>query len=481
MKTKIILIIVTCIVLVFVACANVASDETANNPSEEKPENEVEYPSEAVDENDCYALRAQIRSGDFSDAVGWDSDVDYRTIRRLSEAFERLEDYEWVEHDFDGDGSNELVLQSRMYTGGSRRILAIFTFYDEEAILVFSQTLPFTSYFLLKENGDLIRHVFSYGPIQGSTYSYYIFDDDWNLVRLRGLQIFEVYFLSELPDDWAEQNPEMPENGMYYFEFTMIDGVEYRQPIDREAFLDAFEELLGTSFYEATPGWYRVSRLSAEYYSALPTVDLMSIIRRGQYGITWEMNQDLPEDAGWGWSDRCQYPIFDALPNAEFTDIINQHIHDFVFQHYYHYFENPWDEELDGPRRYLPRLGTRAEVTFANPQLVSISLYTGVTYRTGWGNFTTFNFNPTTGEIYSPMDFIHIRGFVDAIILRGEDIDDCHCHSIRRLRIMEFRRDVIFTEDGVTLFRRFLAGREDDRTEYHFTFEELAPFLHTSD
>ena len=345
------------------------------------------------------------------------------------------------------------------------------------------QTADLARFWFISENGNLIHHFFSYGVTQTNIYSYYIFDDEWNLVRLHGLQIFNIGDLSELPDDWAERNPDMQEIGIYHFTFTMRDGVEYRQQIDRGEFLDAFREMLGTYFYSMAPDWYRHhrARLELEFYSAPPTIDLLNIIQRGQYGITWEMNQNLPEnferyipEPFLGWS-RFEYPIFCTFPNAEFTDTINQIINDFVYQYYYFFLANlEYGEEII----VYPTFGASAEVIFANPQLVSIYISSGVTFYRAWGDFTTLNFNPTTGEFYSTMDFVNLRRFVEENILDGRDLSDCCCHMTL---IHQFKSDAIFAEDGVTLFRRFFGGRAGAHSVYHFTFEELAPFLHTND
>ena len=200
--------------------------------------------------------------------------------------------------------------------------------------------------------------------------------------------------------------------------------------------------------------------------------DLLSIIQSGQYGITWIMNKDLPDGfenylPNPDWSI-FEYPVFDDFPNTEFTDVINQAISDFVFQYYYGFLYNL---EQGAEHRFHPTFGSRAEVIFANPQLVSIYISAGVTFYRSQGRHTTFNFNPTTGDLYRLYNFVDITPeFMAALfgerILEDESTLEARMDSVRY-------HHMIFTEDGIEVFR------PTDSMVFQLTYEELVPFLFT--
>lgn len=203
--------------------------------------------------------------------------------------------------------------------------------------------------------------------------------------------------------------------------------------------------------------------------------DLQSIIGRGQYAITWEMQRSYIPEYISPFNSVLEYPVFDEFPHAETTDIVNQAIRDFVYLHYYQFLE---DLEQREESRYAPAFGARVFVSFANPQLVSIFIDTGVTYFRHHSANTTLNFNPTTGERYRLDNFIDINLEILATIFYGERMLG-YDKETREMHMLVLRgRNATYAEDGVAIFRGLPAM---GTFQYHLTFEDLAPFLFTEE
>ena len=198
-------------------------------------------------------LIEQIKNGDFS-SLTWVSDIELENLRI---ALENRDGMEWLEHDINNDGMNELIYQEKdIRYEKTKRIVAIFGFMNSDTRLVLLDVFDIPRHYFLSENGNIIYHNFSYGAWQHDTYSHYIFDDELNRENDYGLELYNIYDLAELPDDWAKINLDMTEVGVYYNKYVPKDDVWIREALDERQFLEAFEEMTGTSFYDVKPDWF---------------------------------------------------------------------------------------------------------------------------------------------------------------------------------------------------------------------------------
>jgi hypothetical protein len=205
-------------------------------------------------------LSEQIMRGDISSII--ESQRDYwfiESLGNMGESGEWCSRYEWVEFDITGDGTNELILQTR--DGGKmRRIYAIFAFDFENQTteLVYLQTVELARFLFLSENGNLIWYHFSYGILNSNSWSLREFDDDWRTVQIKSLSTTWIYCLYDLPEDWAYTNPDMTEVGVYFRLFADNGGVQ----ISESRFRELFEEMTGFSFCYVQPDWFELARKS---------------------------------------------------------------------------------------------------------------------------------------------------------------------------------------------------------------------------
>ena len=200
--------------------------------------------------------------------------------------------------------------------------------------------------------------------------------------------------------------------------------------------------------------------------------DLLRIIQQGQHGITWETPQYPAGPAESGWVD-ITYAVFDAFPNAEVTDTVNQYIRDFALRLYYNYLEDNENREQDEYFRYPGHFVSGVNVLFANPQLVSIHIWTSVTFRRPWDDDITLNFNPTTGERYLLENFVDITPEFMVVAL-GQRMAECESTLYGFMNFIRYWA-LTFSEDGIGIIRA------TDGTIFDLTYEDLAPFLFTND
>ncbi|MDR0272040.1 MAG: hypothetical protein LBI27_01820 [Clostridiales bacterium] len=206
-------------------------------------------------------LLEEIKAGDFTSLMilannEWLSEELIRLYTRIEES-----GYKWIEFDLNEDGINELILQGGNNYEMNRIIcIFVFNFENQETELVYYHNADLLRFLFLSRNGNTIWYHFTYGTYNWNSWSHCVFDDEWNRVRLSALNVIYIYDLLELPDDWAERNPDMVEVGVYFRRYAQgyEDGEFESEMLDEQQFLEAFEEMMGFSFYEVTPDWFNI-------------------------------------------------------------------------------------------------------------------------------------------------------------------------------------------------------------------------------
>jgi len=187
--------------------------------------------------------------------------------------------YEWIETDLNGDGINQLILQARDGVfEEKKRIQSIFVFdFDNQVVnRVFHNNAGLARFWFIARNGNIIRHFSSYGPyVTGYSFCHYVFDDDWNIVRTRSLEI--NYAL---------------EDGLY---FSMLNGNGTHEDIGMWQFREQFLAMTGIPFCNVEPEWLQEHPSTTNDFPRQHVVQLgqnLTIIARIHYG-TERVNKNL--------------------------------------------------------------------------------------------------------------------------------------------------------------------------------------------
>ena len=170
------------------------------------------------------------------------------------------EEYEWVETYVNGQPA--LILQVDAYFPRElkSRIVMIFVFdiENQETKVVYEHTSELPRFLFLTKSGDFIWYHFSYGFYCWNSYTLNTFDEEWKRVRRYGLTTTLIYSMDEMPETWAENNPEMAGVGVYFEKtFANYDGSFIREMISEETFMQLFEEMTGFSFSYVLPEWWK--------------------------------------------------------------------------------------------------------------------------------------------------------------------------------------------------------------------------------
>ena len=175
-----------------------------NEPTDEISSNEDLAATEIAEDSvpEIYSVEdliSQIKNGDLSSVT----DEDEAPLKQLSfEITAQLNELEWVEHDLNGDGENELIMQVKHGDYAEmKRIIAIFAFQGQKTKLVIHDNVDMGRYYFLCKNGNIVYHNYLYGPIEMDCYFYYAF-------------YFMIIGTRRLPTHWR-----------YYTYMTLQNGI----------------------------------------------------------------------------------------------------------------------------------------------------------------------------------------------------------------------------------------------------------------
>ena len=190
----------------------------------------------------------QIMGGDFSNVVLRDGSEAESFITSLERIYSRSNDeLEWLEHDLNGDGTAELLWREK---GGLKKILAMFSFEDDNAILFAINTASIRPIHFLSDLGYYVGYTWFFSLYYSYWFEFYRFDEDLNREPICELWVREFYDFSELDEQhMLEHFPHVMENGLgVYYEIVRVnDGVRTRQHISEAEFLAIFAEMLPES------------------------------------------------------------------------------------------------------------------------------------------------------------------------------------------------------------------------------------------
>lgn len=158
----------------------------------------------------------------------------------------------FVRCDINGDDIDELILrEERSFRNGVQRIIGIFVYQDYKMCCVYWDINDSTEYCFLGENGNVVYYTQHYGTYLYEEYSSVEFDSNWAQHVLIRLEIWNVYDLGEVRDDWTELHPDMSVEGIHCKKIILSQSKEEEvlvQPLSVEQFLTEFYKLTGFDF-----------------------------------------------------------------------------------------------------------------------------------------------------------------------------------------------------------------------------------------
>ncbi|MCL2375845.1 MAG: hypothetical protein FWC76_00475 [Defluviitaleaceae bacterium] len=343
----------------------------------------------------------------------------------LEAEFERIREnsqlpmgYEWIEFDLNGDGIDELILR---HERGRIASIYVFDYESQEAILVYHHNAGIARGMFISENGNLMHLNFFNGWFNWVNYTHYKFDDEWNLVRLSNLNATLVYDMSEMPEDWAETNPDMAEVGIYFH----YNG----EAVYRDQFLEMFQEMLGTSFYNMLPEWYdwwinfgsqtalaTTFTTTARIHENMPEFTFFRILGDGYDGWPDDIPEPVDVTIRIEDEDGNVIQVISGLTQSNQWDVIEHNeisFDDYNFDGYLDMRLMRWQDGAGGllAKEYFWLWDATASQFVLNEQLVEIGHAAGLTANQDTRQIMVFNRADETGsffEIYEYRNGIYI-------------------------------------------------------------------------
>jgi hypothetical protein len=180
---------------------------------------------------------------------------------------------EWLELELTENGLRGLIWREKEsqnpYIDEMKRIRFIFAFEDEETVLVtWSQGLStvyhnnFTvnTFYYVNENNNLInyRQLIQFGSnaYRKCSFHFYEVTDELTLEFMYGLLANDLSTYTEEDLQWWYDNGHTKtEDGMYYRKIIGPWSDFYYLAIEKDQFMELFEEMTGRYFYDIMPDW----------------------------------------------------------------------------------------------------------------------------------------------------------------------------------------------------------------------------------
>lgn len=223
-----------------------------------------ENPGDVPDRDEVFC---QIEQGDYSSLEDEEEKSQLENTYGISTEYEG----KWCRADVNGDGMEELILQSEVqFRGSIRPIDYILTYVSGKTEIVYSDLNDSTEFLFLGKDDSLIYYNQFYGVYAWNGYTECRFDAKWNLEKISGLEIygisdFECYDEEELA--WIKEH--LPENatqeGCYFYkdrlktpeELQADDNGEFwtKETLSQAQFLEEYEAITGRNFRKDNPDW----------------------------------------------------------------------------------------------------------------------------------------------------------------------------------------------------------------------------------
>lgn len=195
-------------------------------------------------------IMTSFEKGDFSSLNN--NLITQKDISDIYQIKSEYEGAEFVRCDINGDDIDELILREKtLFRNAVQRIIGVFAYQGHKMDCVYWDINDSTEYSFLGENGNVIYYMQHYGTYLYEEYNDVEFDSNWvQKISLR-LEIWNVYDLEEVRDNWVELHPDMNVEGIYCKKIILSQSKaeeEVVQPLSVEQFLTEFFELAGFNY-----------------------------------------------------------------------------------------------------------------------------------------------------------------------------------------------------------------------------------------
>jgi hypothetical protein len=200
-----------------------------------------------------HSIQSEIMSGNF-EHLNNDSEYVASIEKTYDWVMNGLGGYEWRQLDLNGDGIEDLILQSKkaLNSWEHKMILGIFACEEDEASCILWDTSDMTEYYFCGPTGEIMYTSTSYVPIVSfEPYEHCYYDREWNLVTDYELVVYKVDTeegMKEYPqqvEEWQQEHPDMAEDGIYYRKYTE-EGAEI---LTRQELENIYETVTGYEFH----------------------------------------------------------------------------------------------------------------------------------------------------------------------------------------------------------------------------------------
>ncbi|MCL2159356.1 MAG: hypothetical protein FWH48_08115 [Oscillospiraceae bacterium] len=170
-------------------------------------------------------------------------------------------DWEWIERDINGNGTNELILREKDLF---KAFIAIFSFENDEAKIIYLWNGSAHFYEFWANPGYYVKYQFFYGLYSYNSFQFYKLNNNYDREFVYGLIILNVYDFAEVGDEWLDNNPYIKENGTgiycqeFYSDADEPGEISEYAYISEDQFLSKFKEMVGFDFYDIMrgQGWF---------------------------------------------------------------------------------------------------------------------------------------------------------------------------------------------------------------------------------
>lgn len=193
----------------------------------------------------------------------------------------------WIWRDINADNGQELILVEK---DDPAKIIGVFAAVNDKAVSIIWDDTDVVNYYELCEDG-LLSYSQYYGVYDMERYELYQYDDGWNAILIKGLEIYFFEDISnaslQLDNEFFSQN-NIDKEGGYYLEFEMYDGKKQYKELAKEEWLREFQDIFGKTYDGEMPAEEPI------YYSPLLSGKWRSVEVMA-YSSLWHRIHESPE------------------------------------------------------------------------------------------------------------------------------------------------------------------------------------------
>lgn len=177
----------------------------------------------------------KIEEGDYSYIN--DNKIQQQISKCFSSSFSNVR---WVYEDINKDGIQDLILEE--VTSKTAKIIGIFTIENHDVTIVLWDDADMTSYYERCDSG-VLWYTQYYGIYGNERYELYRYDNDWNKIFIKGLELYDIEDMSTV--QYLDDSLKLNREGVHYLEFFIQDEKKQYMELTEKEWLEEFSVLFG--------------------------------------------------------------------------------------------------------------------------------------------------------------------------------------------------------------------------------------------